>query len=144
MKPYAKEYTLTDSIIQDARDMAKLQLFRLAEENVQYARGVMDQVRGLGHEVEMIFQDQWETFQLVSSVMLHEELMRWKKMKLPALDKTLQLKYVNKWKAENELFLNNMFGLEDGPQFLFLTGILFATASSKHLAPLLQPAIQAD
>ncbi len=27
MKPYAKEYTLMDSIIQDARDMAKLQLF---------------------------------------------------------------------------------------------------------------------
>ncbi len=102
MKPYAKEYILTDSIVQDARDMAKLQqLFGLAEENVQYARGVMDQVRGLGHKVEMIFQDQRETLQLVSRVVLHEELMRRKKMKPPALDKTLQLKYVNKWKAEN-------------------------------------------
>jgi hypothetical protein len=58
MKPYAKEYTLMDSIVQDARDTAKLQLFGLAEENMQYARGVMDQVRGLGHKVEMIFQDQ--------------------------------------------------------------------------------------
>jgi hypothetical protein len=135
---------LTDSIVQDARDMAKLQLFGSAEENVQYARGVVDQVRGLGHEVEMIFQDQRETLQLVSSVVLHEELMRRKKMKLPALDKTLQLKYVNKWKAKNEPFLNNVFGLEDGPQFLLLTGILFATSSSKHLAPLLQPVIQAD
>ncbi len=144
MKPYAKEYTLMDSIVQDTRDMAKLQLFGLAEENVQYARGVVDQVRGLGHEVEMIFQDQLETLQLVSSVVLHEELMRRKKMKLPALDKTLQLKYMNKLKAENELFLNNVFGLEDCPQFLFLTGILFATSSSKHLAPLLQPVIQAD
>ncbi len=57
MKPYAKEYTLMDSIVQDARDMAKLQLFGSAEEKVQYARGVVDQVRGLGHEVEMIFQD---------------------------------------------------------------------------------------
>ncbi len=70
--------------------------------------------------------------------------MRRKKMKLPALDKTLRLKYVNKWKAENELFLNNMFGLEDGPQFLLLTGILFATSSSKHLALLLQPVVQAN
>ncbi len=57
MKPYVKEYTLTDSIVQDARDMAKLQLFGSAEENVQYARDVMDQVRRLGHKVEMIFQD---------------------------------------------------------------------------------------
>ncbi len=57
MKPYAKEYTLTDSVVQDARDMAKLQLFGSAEENLQYARGVVDQVRGLGHKVEMMFQD---------------------------------------------------------------------------------------
>ncbi len=57
MKPYAEEYTLTDSIVQDARNMAKLQLFGSAEENVQYGRGVMDQVRGLGHKAEMIFQD---------------------------------------------------------------------------------------
>ncbi len=144
MKPYAKEYTLTDSIVQDASNMAKLQLFGSAEENVHYARGVVDQVRGLGHEVEMIFQDRRETLQLVSSVVLHQELIKRKKMKLPALDKTLQLKYVDQCKAKNELFLNNVFGLEDGPQFLFLTGILFATSSSKHLAPLLQPIIQAD
>ncbi len=76
MKPYTKEYTLTDSIIQDARDMVKLQLFGLAEKNVHYALGVVDQVRGLGHEVNMIFQDRQETLQLVSSVVLHEELMR--------------------------------------------------------------------
>jgi hypothetical protein len=37
-----------------------------------------------------------------------------------------------------------VFGLEDGPQFLFLTGVLFATSSRKHLAPLLQPVVQAD
>ncbi len=51
---------------------------------------------------------------------------------------------MNKWKAENELFLNNVFGLEDGPQFLFLTSVLFATSSSKHLALFLQPVVQAD
>jgi hypothetical protein len=34
--------------------------------------------------------------------------------------------------------------MEDGPQFLFLMGILFATLSSKHLVPLLQDVIQAD
>ncbi len=57
MKPYAKEYTLTDSIVQDARDWAKLELFGSAKEDVRYVRGVMDHVRRLGHEVEMIFQD---------------------------------------------------------------------------------------
>jgi hypothetical protein len=50
MKPYAKEYTLTDSVVQDARDRAKFELFGSAEENMQYARGVMDHVRQLGQE----------------------------------------------------------------------------------------------
>jgi hypothetical protein len=45
---------------------------------------------------------------------------------------------------ENEIFLNNVLGLEDGPQFSFLTGVLFVPSSSKHLVPLLQDVIQAD
>jgi hypothetical protein len=92
----------------------------------------------------MIFQDQQKTIQAASTVMLHEDLLRRKKMKLPALDKAGQLQYVNKWKAENELYLNTEFGFKDGPQFTFLTSILFATSSSKHLVPLLQHVVQAD
>ncbi len=92
----------------------------------------------------MIFQDQQKTIQAASTVMLHEDLLRRKKMKLPALDKAGQLQYVNKWKAENELYLNTEFGFNDGPQFTFLTGVLFATSSSKRLVPLLQHLVQAD
>ena len=83
----------------------------------------------------MIFQDQQKTIQAASTVMLHEDLLRRKKMKLPALDKAGQLQYVNKWKTENELYLNTEFGFKDGPQFTFLTGVLFATSSSKLLVP---------
>ena len=144
MKSYAKEYTLTDSIVQDARDRAKLELFGSAEENVRYVRGVMDHVRRLGHEVEMIFQDRQKTIKAASAVVLHEDLLRRKKMKLPALDKAGQLQYVNKWKAKNELYLNTEFGFNDGPQSTFLTGILFATSSSKCLVLLLQHLVQAD
>ena len=65
--------------------------------------------------------------------MLHEDQLRQKKMKLPALDKISQLKYMNKWKAKNELFLNKEFGLKDGPQFLFLTGVLSIRAAKQHV-----------
>jgi hypothetical protein len=40
MKPYAKDYALTDSVLQEAWDNAKLELFGLADDNVHYARGV--------------------------------------------------------------------------------------------------------
>ena len=144
MKPYAKDYTLSDSVIQDARDIAKLLLFGSPEENVLYAQCVVEQLQGMGHKVELIVQDRRSTLQLVNSVVVHEEVQRRKKMKIPALTKTQQLKFLNKWKTEKELYLNEVFGLEDGPQFKFVTGILFATSSSKHMAPLLQHVVQAD
>ena len=37
-----------------------------------------------------------------------------------------------------------MFGMEDGPQFEFLSGALFATESSRHIVPRLQHVVQAD
>jgi hypothetical protein len=42
MKPYAKTFTLTDSIIQDGKDLAKNELFGNADDNVKYAKGVKD------------------------------------------------------------------------------------------------------
>jgi hypothetical protein len=40
MMPYAKDYALTDSVLQEAQDSAKIEIFRLADDNVCYARGV--------------------------------------------------------------------------------------------------------
>jgi len=42
MKPYAKAFTLTDSIIRDGKDLAKNELFGNADDNVKYAKGVKD------------------------------------------------------------------------------------------------------
>jgi hypothetical protein len=144
MKPYAKEYTLTESILQDGRDLAKMVLFGDADDNVKYADGVLNHLRALGHEVEMFFNDRRSTLQMVSTAVLYEENMRRKKDKLPALNKAMQKSYLTKWKALNELWLNTVFGLADGPQLRFLTGVLVATASSKSMVPFLQEVIQAD
>jgi hypothetical protein len=96
MKPYAKEYTLTEIILQDGRDLAKMLLFGYADDNVKYADGVMGQLRALGHEVEMFFNDRRSTLQMVSTAVLYEENMRRKKDKLPALNKTMQKSYLTK------------------------------------------------
>ncbi len=56
MKPYTKDYALTNSILQEARDKTKLELFGLADDdNVCYARGVANQLCRLNHEDELIF-----------------------------------------------------------------------------------------
>ncbi len=45
MKPCAKDYALTNSVLQEAWDNAKLELFGLADDNICYARGVATWLR---------------------------------------------------------------------------------------------------
>ena len=49
LKPYAKDYAVTDAILQDARHLAKELLFGSAEDNVQYANGLAAELRRMGH-----------------------------------------------------------------------------------------------
>jgi hypothetical protein len=44
MTPYAKDYALTDSVLQEAWDSAKIELFGLADDSICCARGVANQL----------------------------------------------------------------------------------------------------
>jgi hypothetical protein len=78
------------------------------------------------------------------AVVLSEEMTRLKKLKT-TMDPEEQKHYVKRWKMDNKIFLNNVFGLTDLLHLdRFLKGVLFAPCSSKHLAPLLQDVFQAD
>jgi hypothetical protein len=78
LKPYANNYALTDSILQEGQDLAKAQLFGRGEDNVQYAKGVAVELRALGHHVEVLFSDRKEILQAVGAVVLHKEIARLK------------------------------------------------------------------
>ena len=54
LSSYVRPYALTDSILQEARDLAKKQLFGRAEQNVQFAKGVVAELEGLGHHVRVL------------------------------------------------------------------------------------------
>ncbi len=81
-----------------------------------------------------------ETLKKATAIVLSEEVERCKKAN-KIMDRAEQLKFIKKWKTDKDVCLNNVFGMEDGPQFTFLTGILFAISSSRHLVPLLQDVI---
>ena len=79
LSSYARSYALTDSILQEAHDLAKKQLFGHAEQNIQYAKGVLAELQGLGHYVKILYGNWKEIVQAVCSVVLREELNRLKK-----------------------------------------------------------------
>jgi hypothetical protein len=97
----------------------------------------------MGHTVDLIFTDQRKTMQTVKAIMLKEEMERKKAAKL-SMTRQEKVDYVNNWKKENDTFLCEAFGLEDGPQFQFLTGIFISPSTSKKQVPFLQEVLQAD
>ena len=126
MNPYANDYALTDSILQDARDAVKEHLFGSPSDNVLYAKGVAEQLLKLGHEVELTYSDRRKTVKKVLAMVFSEEAERQLKEKEESMDHQEQKQYIKQWKVDNEVHINTVFGMEDGPQVSFLTGIFFA------------------
>ena len=111
---------------------------------MQYAKGVVEELQGLGHHVQILFANRKEILQAIGGIVLHEEMTRLKKIK-QTMDREQQLKFVQRWKKDNEMFLNETFGMADCTyQKQYVKGVLFAPSSSTHLVPLLQDVIQAD
>jgi hypothetical protein len=97
----------------------------------------------MGHTVKVIFTDQHKTMQKVIAIVLKEEMDRQKATK-SSMSRQEKNYYVNNRKKDNETFLCDAFGFEDGPQFRFLMGISISPSTSKEQFPFLQEVLQAD
>ena len=86
IRPYAKDYSTTNALVQDARDAAKMDIFGNAEENVMYAEKDAQEMRKHGHTVEIVFTTCKETLANINTVVLQEEIDYRKRNKLPAFD----------------------------------------------------------
>jgi hypothetical protein len=83
------------------------------------------------------------TMQTVNAIVLKEEMDRKKAAKL-SMSRQEKVNYVNNWKKDNDTFLCDAFGFEEGPQLEFLMGIFISPSTSKEQAPFLQQVLQAD
>ena len=143
LSPFANDYALTDNILQDGRDMAKVERFGVPEDYVQFAHGVFTELTAMGHEVFFLYTDRAQTLKNVSAVVLLEELERKKKEKM-SMSRTECRDFLSNWMTVHDIFLNTALGSERGTPFKFLTGILVAPSTSKAQVPFLQDVIQAD
>ena len=125
---------MTNNILQDACDFVKVDLSGDPEDNVKYMYAIAKAIEEMGHIVQLLFTDRRAMLQTVRAIVLKEELDRLKLEKLTMLQFE-RWEYVNKWKLECNIFLNNTWGMEDGPQFKFLMGILIAPTTSKKQLP---------
>ncbi len=131
LKPHFNEYVLTNYILQEACDTAKVDLFGDPDDNVWYAYAIAKALQQMSHAIKVIFIDRRETMQVVNAIVLKEEMDSQKAAK-SSMSKQEKVDYVKKWKKDNDTFLCDAFGFEDGPQFKFLTGIFIAPSTPKE------------
>jgi hypothetical protein len=144
LNPYFNEYVSTNNVLQEACDTAKGDLFLGdPDDNVQYTYAIAKAIQQMSHTIKIIFTNQRTTMKTVNAIVLKEEMDRKKATKL-SMTRQEKVYYVNNWKKENDTFLCEAFGLEDGPQFQFLTGIFISPSTSKEQVPFLQEVLQAD
>jgi hypothetical protein len=79
----------------------------------------------------------------VNAIVLKEEMDR-KKAAKKSMTRQEKVDYVNNWKKDNDIFLCDALGLEDSPQYQFLTGIFISPSTSKKQVPFLQEDLQVD
>ena len=138
MQPYGFDYAFTDAVIQHGKAKAKLLVFGDADDNVKYAQGVYCQLKDVGHLIKYVYSKRSKVISKLGHVVIAEEEYRRKYDGLPPFGAMEKSSFVDKWKRDHESEITKQLGYKTGPQYQFLTGILFATSTSKITVPLLQ------
>jgi hypothetical protein len=124
---------ITDNLLQEARDWAKLQLFGNANYNVQYCKVVKASIIGMGHLFEFLYCDRCDVIRQLLTTVVWEELKRREDKKEPALEQGAQTEeFIKNWLIKHDVPLTNQLGMHDGPPLKFLTEVFIATSTSKQ------------
>jgi hypothetical protein len=143
LKPYFNKYALSNNLLQEGHDKAKVDLFDDLDENVSYAYAIAKAIEEMGHTADLIFTDRRKTMKTVNAIVLKEEMDR-KKADNQSMSRQEKVDYANNWKKENKIFRCDTLGLEDGCQYNILTGIFISPSTSKKQVPFLQEVLPAD
>ncbi len=94
---------ITDNLLQEARDWAKLQLFENADNNVQYCEAVKAAIIEMGHSCEFLYSDRRDVIRQLGSTVVQEEIKRREKDKEPVLERRAQTEeFVKNWLVDLE------------------------------------------
>jgi hypothetical protein len=91
---------ITDNLLQEARDWAKLQLFGNADNNVKYCEAVKAAIIGMDHLCEFLYCDRRDVIRQLRATVVREELKRREDKKEPALERSETEEFIKNWLIE--------------------------------------------
>ncbi len=137
---YVKEKFITSSLLQNARTMAKDEIFGDPVTNIIFANGQVEKMKESGVDVKVLMKDWQQVLRMLECVVLSDH-MRKNKAEGKLMTKAEKIEFVSNWKLENREVL------EDGglgePELgavplEFFSGILFSTLGAQKAVPFLQ------
>jgi hypothetical protein len=143
---YVKEKFITSSLSQNARTMARDEIFGDPATKVFFANGLVKKMKECGVDVKVQMKDRQQFMRMLERVVLSDHMGK-NKAEGKLMTKAEKIEFVSNWKLEN------MEVLEDGglgePQLgavplKFFSGILFSTSGARKAVPFLQQVFQAD
>ena len=141
--PYARDYSLTDNLLQSSRSEARKLIFGVPSENVEYAALLKEELEKKGHFVSLSFTNRRETIRNVEKIVLAEENQRRKDTNVDPLRPEERKLFVREWMSKNSDVLLAQLGSKDD-DVQFLDGVLFAPSFSVKSVPYLQQTFMSD
>ena len=95
---------MTNSLLRNAREKAKIQNFGLPHVNVQYATGLRAEMEAQGHNVLLIEQDAWHVCLMLERIVLKEKIEGQKSDKVNMTAQAKQT-FLEQWRESNAMML---------------------------------------
>ncbi len=143
---YVKEKSITSSLLQNARTMARDEIFGDPAPNVFFANGLVEKMKECGVDVKVLMKDWQQVLWMLERVVLSDHMCK-NNAEGKLMTKAEKIEFVSNWKLENKEVL------EDGglgkPKLgavplKFFSGISFSTWGARKAIPFLQQVFQAD
>jgi hypothetical protein len=143
---YVEEKFITSSLLQNARSMARDEIFGDPATNIFFANGLVKKMKECGVDVKVLMKDWQQVLRMLERVVLSDHMHK-NKAKGKLMTKAEKIEFVSNWKLENKEVLEDggLGELELGAVPLkFFSGILFSTSGAQKAIPFLQQVFQAD
>ncbi len=143
---YVKEKFITSFLLQNARTMARDEIFGDPATKVFFANGLVKKMKKCGVDVKILMKDWQQVLWMLECVVLSDHMHK-NKAECKLMAKAEEIEFVSNWKLENKEVL------EDGglgePELRavplkFFSGILFSTSGAPKAVPFLQQVFQAN
>ena len=137
---YIKDKFLTNSLLPNAKNKAKIDLFGRPHINAQYATALRDQMEAEGHNVLLVEQDAMHVHMMLERIVLKEEIDCQKREKVN-MKENEKMAFLEKWREKNaKMLIDGGLALTaDGQeQSKFFNGIFLSLKYTKEAVPQLQ------